>query len=200
MSHDRADRGVSEEISLSLSASRDGELDLATQEELAGLVARDSAVAERAADFESVDGALKALGEAPLSDAKREKMLGEFESRLAELPQSQYSIVPLYWIAAAAAALVLGWVGVRGLDTSSSGGASQAPSLVERAPSPPRDGYDLELVEALGYFDSDPTGIESDEMAALAEEFLGLAPEDLEIIEALETLEYLAARDAGGQG
>ncbi len=213
---------IPEALSELLSAKLDGELDRADRETLARALSGDEPLAARAREFEAVDASLRALAQAGgLSDrglregfeALRSRLNGtesEFgtdvpgalapvesdptaagrESAIARLDPGRRDrrvVGPILWAAAAALLLYL----LSTLAPSVPGDESEVltPSTVAEGPV----GNEQRAAEealALGYGE-DPTDV------TLAP---GVPIDDLEIIEELEILEFLAARASEGRG
>ncbi|MFK7895477.1 MAG: hypothetical protein AB8G23_06555 [Myxococcota bacterium] len=219
---DRMDALISASLDDALSPEEAAELAaLMAGEGMAGEGVSGEGVASRAQDFEDVDAALRALAEEPLDEARLEASLEAVQERLFESSpdaavviageavadeigvdagsrasgrsESLFSrIRPAFYggMAAAAAAMLFFAVGsgsdaLRPGDLNPGGGLE---TLAEEAAL--GELTDEALVAALGY-GAGP--------ADLSE--LGLAsPEDLEIVEQLELLDFLAAREAEGRG
>ncbi len=204
-----------------LSAGMDDALSVAERAELDGLLVQD-AVASRAEAFDEVDAALRSLAEEPADQARIAASLETLHERLdwAEEAPADAQTAQTGWprsassfglglgLAAAAAAMFFFTVGsgddarLRGEEVEERVGATA--SLAEglaysRVAARSEAGLGAEsqagpeeeaMVTALGYV----------EWAGDLSE-LGLAsPEDLEIVEQLELLDFIAAREAGGQG
>lgn len=179
-----------------LSASMDERLSPDERAELDALLAQ-APVAARAEAFRQVDDTLRALAQDSVDERRLASSLETLRDRLGasgQPPARGGAVTRLHpvvygGLAAAAAAILFLAIGFGGGAPGPGEKASgETPSLVEA--SGPTDPVDEALVTALGY-------------AAWAGDVseLGLAsPEDLEVVEQLELLDFLAAREAEGQG
>lgn len=177
-----------EAVDALLSALLDGVLSPAEREGLEARLLREPALAARLDQLRDVDDVLRGLASEALSDrdpkAGLDRLAKRLEAAPAEGPRSWRGPLALGLAAAAA------WVLYLGL----SSGASAPPVVTEpqgaaaRPMDPPQ--LDEDLVIGLG-------DAEDPDVLLLVPE---LVVEDLEIIERLELLEYLAARDGEGHG
>ena len=222
----RAKGNMDESLDLLLSASIDDELEAGEREELGRALANDPAAADRRARFEAVDDALRTVAASPASESELAAGLAAIRARLAdENPTSPYkssgrqaggqqsggrgrrmrSWVPALVLAAAAAWLIYLVLPGRLLP-----GAPAYETAVRRDAG----------VDSLAAETSDAIATASEEqLLALADartlltlifgldedsEGTGtrdaLSAEDFEVVEQLELMEYLAAREMEGRG
>ena len=213
---DRTDASPLARLERLLSASIDGELDPAEREELASLVAERPEAEARRARLEAVDALLREVAADAAPPADPEVALAELRERVARrgpgVPGGARRRGPrraAVWapalVAAAAAALVIYWTRSASSPPApeperAEGGFAARPSGAEGpsgvALDPSGEGADAPLDDPLAL--AWVLGIAEDSEATQGLE--GLSNEDLEIIEQLELMEYLAARDVGGRG
>jgi hypothetical protein len=178
----------SEAVDALLSALLDGALSTAEREDLEARLAREPALAARLDRLRGVDDVLRGLASEALSDRDPKAGLDRLERRLESAPAGGPGPWrgPLALGLAAAAA----WILYLGLSSD----ASAPPSDLEPHSAVARSMDPAQLDEGLAIGLGDA---EDPDVLLLVPE---LIVEDLEIIERLELLEYLAARDGEGHG
>lgn len=213
-----------------VSAAMDDELDAAARADLEAAIAGDPAVAARVRAFGRVDDALRELAADPISEAQHAEGYAQLRARLAEEENAGGAqppgvltsladrrrpglpvLAPIVLTAAAVAALFL--IVSRGDRSDPTQGAAARPPAIAREMSEPSAGDSLRALEIDPGSGRD-VDLESD--FGLGEERVialgyadeangaglvpGIALEDFEIIDQLEVLEYLAARESEGRG
>ena len=203
----REDERRDDPIDVLLSAGMDDALSADERAELDGLLAQDG-VASRAEAFEEVDAALRSLAEdqadEPAAEARIAASLETLRERLdwAEEAPARPEATKTVWLrpatylgsglAAAAAAMLFFAVGAGDQTRSPSGDVEERAGLTASLAEGSGDAgsEDEAIMTALGY---------AEWAGDLSE--LGLAsPEDLEIVEQLELLDFLVAQAAEGRG
>jgi len=189
-----------------ISAAMDDELDQAGREELEGLIAADPAVAARVRAFHQVDSVVRGIGRNELEPERLAAGYASIEERLGIGAGARPPLWrrPAFGLALAAAAVLLLYL--------SGATESARPGLAE-GDAPPNvavlDEIADDLPNSLPHGDA-PLEEESLDAFAVALGYAegpdgtspvpGLPMEDFEIIDQLELLEYLAAREAEGRG
>jgi len=189
-----------------ISAAMDDELDQAGREELERLIAADPAVAARVRAFHQIDSVVRGVGRNELEPEQLAAGYASIEERLGIGAGARPPLWrrPAFGLALAAAAVL--FLYLSGASESARPGLAKgdAPPNVVVLDEPPGGAPDdlpseeapLEeesldaFAVALGYAEG-PDGVSP---------VPGLPMEDFEIIDQLELLEYLAAREAEGRG
>ncbi len=202
---DDRNRLESDRLSEAISASLDGELPGEAQTELAARLARDPSLAQRARAFEEVDAGLRAISAGAVSEESLDRNWQQLRARL-DRAQSDSRVVPLFgrwpiWSSAAlaaAAALLLYLASGTAPDRTAipvepgavvdSAGRRTTQDAARTTPALSESEAAFEAQEeraiALGY-GQDPI------VLPVAP---GVSYEDLEIIEQLDLLDYLASQ------
>ena len=222
----QANGDMDKSLDLLLSASIDDELEAGEREELGRALANDPAAADRRARFEAVDEALRTLATSPASESELAAGLVAIRARLAdENPRSPYkssgrqdggpqsgsrgrrmrSRVPALALAAAAAWLIYLVLPGRQLP-----GEPASDSAVHRDAGV--DSHAAETSDAIATaFEEQPLALADAQtlltlIFGLDEDSEGtgtrdaLSAEDFEVVEQLELMEFLAAREMEGRG
>jgi anti-sigma factor RsiW len=205
------------ELDLLLSAELDGELEPLEVERLAALRQRHPDHAARLARFQEVDGAMRSLAETPIPAERLAVPLRILEARLArsesarpievesrsgsESGSAMRWIKPALWAAAAALVLYLIAAGSQRA-TAPAQSPLFPPTATELAEEPlPASTFasdDEALVLALDLFEGEAEG--QSEALVGEETFGAISDEDFDIVEQLDLLEFLAAREREGRG
>ncbi len=172
---------MNERLDALLSARRDGALEAAERRSLDRLLEASDSARRRALDFERIDEQLRSLASS-VADSVADARLARGLAALR--PRSEIASARRSPTAAARHRRALGW-----------GIAAAVAALWIAGLLLPRDGR-----EGVEPGRAGPTvageGIASDDLAALGID----RPGDLEVIEELELLEFLAARERGAEG
>jgi len=192
---------MNERLDYLLSVDLDGELEPGEREELERLLTDHPEAAERRASFESIDAVVKNLGERPMTGSG----IGEAQSRLdAGLASIQARIEE----ASAAPVDELarrrrrtpGWIPSIGLAAAA---AMAVYFVVPNGPTIPTETSGVPSTDRSDLVDP-PIALavvfEVDEDADTIAYIDSMSPDDFEIIEQLELLEFLAAREGEGRG
>jgi len=184
---------MNERLDALLSARRDGVLETSERAELERLLATHAAARDRAAAFERVDEALRSLAAQPVADARLARNLARLEERSGS-ESSSGTASPVvgrgrvldirdrdrdrygYGMAAAAVGVAAVWIGM--LVLAPTGVQMETEMVIGEPPDAAREAISTEDLAGLGI---DQVG-------------------DLEVIEELELLEFLAARERSEEG
>lgn len=173
---------MNERLDALLSARRDGALEAAERRSLDRLLEASDSARRRALDFERIDEQLRSLAASSVADSVADARLARGLAALRQ--RSEIASARRSPTAAARHRRALGW-----------GIAAAVAALWIAGLLLPRDGR-----EGVEPGRAGPTvageGIASDDLAALGID----RPGDLEVIEELELLEFLAARERGAEG
>jgi anti-sigma factor RsiW len=182
---------MNERLDALLSARRDGVLDAAERTELDRLLEASDSARRRALDFERVDEQLRALAASSVSGVVAVKRLARGLAELGRRPE--VASVRGGPRAAGRRGRRFGW-GIAAAVASAVAAVWIASLVLPRRGS--ESGIDRSDVSGAGIAERRSDGVASEDLAALGID----RPGDLEVIEELELLEFLADRERGAEG